>query len=270
MFVTRLLSGIVLVIAAGASIWAGGYVLMAVTFLISVIGLTELYKILHIEKEWIGFAGYAATLGYYALMLADKEEYFLFLCMGYMILLMAVYVFTYPRYKTDQVLMAFFGFFYVVVMLAHLYKTRQLEHGIYVVWIIFLCSWVCDTFAYCTGMLCNKTIGTHKLAAKLSPKKSIEGAVGGVAGSVILGLLYGWLAGDGLSHLENPAVVIAIICGVGAVISQIGDLAASAIKRNYDIKDYGRLIPGHGGILDRFDSVIFTAPIIYFLAEMMM
>ena len=81
-------------------------------------------------------------------------------------------------------------------------------------------------------------------------------------------MLYGYLAGDQLNGIENPVVSLAIICGVGAVISQIGDLAASAIKRNYEIKDYGKLIPGHGGILDRFDSVIFTAPVIYFLADM--
>lgn len=270
MFVTRLLSGIVLVILAGVTISLGDYVLLATTFLISLVGLTELYKILHVEKAWIGFAGYAATLAYYALIVMEKENYFLYLCMGYLILLMAVYVFTFPTYKTDQVLLAFFGFFYVVVMLAHLYKTRQLEHGIYIVWLIFLCSWVCDTCAYCVGMICNKTIGTHKLAEKLSPKKSIEGAVGGVVGSVLLGVLYGMIAGEHLGGLEHPAFVIAVICGVGAVISQIGDLAASAIKRNYGVKDYGKLIPGHGGILDRFDSVIFTAPIIYFLAEMMM
>lgn len=243
---------------------------MAVTFLISLIGLVELYKILHIEKTLAGFIGMLAAAGYYALLFFDMEQHFLFLCMGYVIVLMAVYVFTYPRYRTDQILLAFFGFFYVVVMLAHLYKTRQLEHGIYIVWLIFLCSWVCDTCAYCVGMLCNKTIGTHKLARKLSPKKSIEGAVGGVAGSILLGMLYGWIAGDKLSGMDNPVFVIAVICGAGAVISQIGDLAASAIKRNYDIKDYGKLIPGHGGILDRFDSVIFTAPIIYFLAGMMM
>lgn len=269
MFKTRLLSGILLVILAGVTIGMGGYVLMAVTFIISLIGLVELYKILKLENTVLGAAGYVGTAGYYALLLTKQDQYFLFFAMGYLMLLMAVYVFTFPKYKTDQVLMAFFGFFYVVVMLSHLYKTRMLDGGIYLVWLVFLSSWVCDTFAYCVGMLCNKTIGTHKLAPKLSPKKSIEGAVGGVAGSVLLGLLYGYLAGGRMDNMSNPVLSIAIICGAGAVISQIGDLAASAIKRNYDIKDYGKLIPGHGGILDRFDSVIFTAPIIYFLAEML-
>lgn len=270
MFITRLLSGIVLLIIAGVTITLGDYVLFATTFLISLIGLTELFKIRKVEKTAIGCTGYLAAAGYYAMLFAHKEEYFMMYCMAYVILVMIVYVLTFPKYKSDQVLLVFFGLFYVVIMLSHLYRTRMLENGIYIVWLIFLCSWVCDTCAYCVGMLCNKTIGTHKLAPKLSPKKSMEGALGGVAGSVLLGMLYAYFLGDNLKGIDNPVMVIAVICGVGAVISQIGDLAASGIKRNYDIKDYGTLIPGHGGILDRFDSVIFTAPIIYFLADMLM
>lgn len=127
-------------------------------------------------------------------------------------------------------------------------------------WLIFLSSWGCDTFAYCTGML----LGRHKLAPVLSPKKSIEGAVGGVAGAALLGFIYASLFGASMAELDNPQAACTIACAIAAVISQIGDLAASAIKRNHNIKDYGHLIPGHGGILDRFDSMIFTAPAIYF------
>ena len=122
----------------------------------------------------------------------------------------------------------------------------------------FICSWGCDTCAYCVGML----IGKHKMAPVLSPKKSIEGAVGGVVGAALLGVAYA-------AVLHNDMIAYAIICAVGALISMVGDLAASAIKRNQGIKDYGKLIPGHGGILDRFDSVIFTAPIIYFLSTVL-
>lgn len=93
----------------------------------------------------------------------------------------------------------------------------------------------------------------------LSPKKSIEGAVGGVLGAALLGAGYGALT-------DGPVMIYALICAAGAVASQVGDLAASAIKRQHGIKDYGTLIPGHGGILDRFDSVIVTAPMIYILA----
>ena len=130
------------------------------------------------------------------------------------------------------------------------------------VWLIFISSWICDTCAYLAGM----AFGKHKLAPVLSPKKSVEGAIGGVVGSAAVGALFGWLFLDKLFVGQNMVWVIALICGVGAVISQVGDLAASGIKRNHEIKDYGKLIPGHGGIMDRVDSVLFTAPIIYYLA----
>ena len=142
------------------------------------------------------------------------------------------------------------------------YLTRELTHGIYLVWFIFISSWICDTCAYLSGM----ALGRHKLAPVLSPKKSVEGAVGGTVGSALVGALFAWIFLLPVRKDVSVVWVAAVICAAGAVISQVGDLAASAIKRNHDIKDYGKLIPGHGGILDRFDSVIFTAPVIYYLA----
>ncbi len=114
--------------------------------------------------------------------------------------------------------------------------------------------------AYLTGVM----VGRHKLAPVLSPKKSVEGSVGGIVGSALAGALFGYYL-DAVLGTGQLTLLLAAVGGVGSVISQIGDLAASAVKRNYDIKDYGNLIPGHGGIMDRFDSVIFTAPITYFL-----
>ena len=104
------------------------------------------------------------------------------------------------------------------------------------------------------------------MAPILSPKKSIEGAVGGIMGSAIVGALYGYFVVESVVVEQSITWIFVVISAAGAVISQVGDLAASAIKRNQEIKDYGKLIPGHGGVMDRFDSVIFTAPIIYFLA----
>ena len=155
---------------------------------------------------------------------------------------------------------AFFGVCYVPIMLSFLYQTRAMGDGAYLVWLIYLSSWGCDTCAYCVGML----FGKHRLAPVLSPKKSIEGAVGGVVGAALLGFIYANLFGSQMAELHSPRLSCTAACAISAVISQIGDLAASAIKRNHNIKDYGRLIPGHGGILDRFDSMIFTAPAIYF------
>lgn len=104
----------------------------------------------------------------------------------------------------------------------------------------------------------------------LSPKKSIEGAVGGVVGAALLTALYSYIFKEQMGIQLAEVWLLAGVSAVGALISMVGDLAASAIKRNYEIKDYGKLIPGHGGILDRFDSVIITAPIIFFLASSVM
>ena len=168
-------------------------------------------------------------------------------------------MFTFPKYRTEEIAEAFLGFVYVPVLLSFIWQTRMLsidgESTSLIYFLIFICSWGCDTCAYAVGML----LGKHKLAPVLSPKKSIEGAVGGVAGAALIGFLYA-----SVFSLEAPEC--AFLCAAGAVVSQVGDLAASAIKRNHGIKDYGKLIPGHGGILDRFDSVIVTAPIIYILA----
>ncbi len=266
MFKTRLLSGIVLVLAALVLIITGGDVLLISTLVISYIGMFELYRIFHIEKAAPGIVGYLAATVYYANLRFAFIPDMMMLVLGLLVILMFVYVFTYPKYHTEQLLAAFFGVFYVAVMLSYIYQTRMLALGAYVVWLVFLCSWGCDTCAYCVGVL----IGKHKMAPVLSPKKSVEGAVGGVVGAALLTVIYTMIFKNAMDITQTEVWILAGISAVGALISMVGDLTASAIKRNYEIKDYGKLIPGHGGILDRFDSVIFTAPIIYFLAVHLM
>ena len=261
MFKTRLLSGIVLVILALFLIISGHEILLFATLAISCIGMFELYRVFKMEKTVLAGVGYLAAIVYYCNLQWKFLPDLMILFMAFLILLMFVFVFAYPKFHADQVMAAFFGFFYVAVMLSYVYQTRMLTAGAYIVWLIFLCSWGCDTCAYCAGML----LGKHKMAPKLSPKKSVEGGIGGIVGAALLGAIFAVAANKITGAGVNPAQY-AVICGVGGMISQIGDLAASAIKRNHDIKDYGKLIPGHGGILDRFDSVIFTAPIIYYLA----
>ncbi len=102
---------------------------------------------------------------------------------------------------------------------------------------------------------------------RYSVLKSIEGAVGGVVGAAVLGAIYAAVFVEKIQLSVNPVMAFAIICAVGALISMVGDLAASAIKRNHNIKDYGTIIPGHGGIMDRFDSVIYVAPIVWILLQ---
>ena len=262
MFKTRLLSGIVLVLLALLFIIHGGYLLLTVLGIISLIGLFELYRVFGIEKSAPGIVGYVAAIVYYLNLVFDFIPDSMMFVMALMIVCMCVFVFGYPKFHANQIIAAFFGVFYVAVMLSCIYETRSLEGGKYLVWLIFLCSWGCDTCAYCVGVL----IGKHKMAPVLSPKKSWEGAVGGVVGAALLTLIYCFVFQGSMGSTNRDIIMLCMICAIGAIISMIGDLTASAIKRNYDIKDYGKLIPGHGGILDRFDSVIFTAPIIYYLA----
>ena len=262
MFKTRLISGIVLVIIALATIISGSWILFFTLLAVSLIGMRELYKVMKVSDEHVTvleLVGYLGAVLYYIAMKADFGNYGTMAIIISMILILFVYVFGYPKYHAEQVMAAFFGVVYVAVMLSFIYLTRSLPDGKFLVWLIFLCSWGCDTRAYCVGML----IGKHKMAPVLSPKKSIEGAVGGVAGAALLGVIYA-------AATQGKMAEYALICAVGALISMVGDLAASAIKRNQNIKDYGKLIPGHGGILDRFDSVIITAPVIYYLAKMIL
>ena len=262
MFKTRLISGIVLVIIALATIISGSWILFFTLLAVSLIGMRELYKVMKVSDEHVTvleLVGYLGAVLYYIAMKADFGNYGTMAIIISMILILFVYVFGYPKYRAEQVMAAFFGMVYVAVMLSFIYLTRNLPDGKFLVWLIFLCSWGCDTCAYCVGML----IGKHKMAPVLSPKKSVEGGIGGVVGAGLLGVIYA-------AAIQGPMVEYAVICGIGALISMVGDLAASAIKRNQGIKDYGKLIPGHGGILDRFDSVIFTAPVIYYLAKIIL
>jgi phosphatidate cytidylyltransferase len=240
----------------------GGNLLFAILFAISLIGMMELYRIVKVNKAFPGILGYMAGIIFYVLLYFNLTQFHMVLFIFFLMLLMFAYVFSFPKYTTEQIAVTFLGLFYVSIMLSYIYQVRMLEDGALTVWLIFIGAWGSDTCAYSVGML----FGKHKIAPKLSPKKSLEGCIGGVVGAALLGALYAAIIKGRLNGIENPIYVFAIIGAASSVISQIGDMAASAIKRNHEIKDYGTLIPGHGGILDRFDSIIFTAPIVYYLA----
>ena len=270
MFKTRLVSGIVVAAIMLLFAWLGGPYLSVFLMCVSIVGLNELYRATGVLKEGkyintLTATGYGGTVLYYMTLLCCPDvRVWLFVIVLVFIASMAVYVFTFPKYAAANVAFSFFGFFYVSVMLGFIYLTRAQAMGIYMVWLIFFSSWFCDVFAYLTGML----LGKHKLAPVLSPKKSIEGAIGGIVFPAFFGALYGFLI-KRYALPDFPVVASAALSGIGAGVSQIGDLGASAIKRNFEIKDYGNIIPGHGGILDRFDSVIFTAPMVYFISYFM-
>lgn len=264
----RLISGILLLVILAVVMVSGGWLLFGFTLLISLIGFQELIKATGVRTDPqkyspVEMVGYIGIVAYYVLLFVRGMDAFsLFPVILTIMGMMLVYVLAFPKYEASRIMAAGFSFLYAPVFLSFIYLTRLLPHGIYLVWLIFCGSWASDTCAYVVGML----FGRHKLAPILSPKKTIEGSVGGILGAALIGYLYAYI----LCRFGNTEVTDAIlwafpaISAIGALLSQIGDLAASGIKRNHNIKDYGKLIPGHGGIMDRFDSVIVTAPLIYY------
>lgn len=279
MFVTRLISGIVLVAIALLAFILGGEILLGISVFISIAGYLELCRAVGVKEKdkkinaleivgIIGILAYYAVLYFFpaveegnAAMSMGNVLYAVIPVIGVFMLSMLLYVVCFPKYRSEQIMANVFNFLYAPVMLSFIYLTREQEAGKYIVWLILISSWGCDTCAYVVGML----IGKKKIFPVLSPKKSLEGCIGGVVGAGLIAALYAVFAVENVFPDKRVTIVITVICMVGAVMSQVGDLAASAIKRNHEIKDYGKLIPGHGGIMDRFDSVIVTAPMIYFL-----
>ena len=275
----RVISGVIiaaLIVGAGL---LGGYVLAALIMVCSMIGFQELVRATGVLEAGqkvnpltgfslvIAAAYYLCLMAVQARLSADPQQmvfasdfYTTIIIIAAFLGLMTIYVLTFPRFRSEQVMAAFFSFIYAPVLMAYVYRARVLPYGIFMYALIFVCSSVCDTCALAAGM----AFGKHKMAPVLSPKKTIEGAVGGLIGSAVCSVIVAYLVKlvDPSADLRLQFLIIGIF---GALISMIGDLAASAIKRNHNIKDYGDLIPGHGGIMDRFDSIIFTAPIIYIL-----
>ena len=265
MFKERLISGIIVLAIAIAAMLLGGWVLFSFVEIITFIGLFEMYRAIGIEKELPALAGFAATAVYALLLSANVNDGAVMGIAIAVLAIMAVYVFTFPKYNAAEIFGAIGGFVYVTVLMSFIYKVRIMPSGLYIIPMVFICAWGNDTCAYCVGVL----FGKHKMSPKLSPKKSIEGFFGGLLGAAILGAIYGLIFGKGLVNLPKPALNCALIGLGGAFTAVIGDLAASAIKRDQEIKDYSKLIPGHGGILDRFDSILFTAPIVYILTVLL-
>ena len=131
--------------------------------------------------------------------------------------------------------------------------------------LVFAACWICDTFAYFVG----RAIGKHKLIEKISPKKTVEGSIGGVVFATLAFLLYGLIVSLIVgSKAEGPKpdyLVLAILGFSLSIVSQFGDLIFSLIKREHGVKDYGFILPGHGGILDRFDSILAVSPVLYII-----
>lgn len=182
--------------------------------------------------------------------------------------MMTVSMFSKGKYSLKDTAVSFMMVFYVLFGLSALVAIRDYKSpdgnylGIYLVILVFVASWLTDTGAYFVGVL----FGKHKLIPDISPKKTVEGAIGGIAVAIGACILYSFIISKVAHSGHNPNFgFVAIAAFAMSVISQIGDLLASNVKRTYDVKDFGHILPGHGGVVDRMDSVVAASTILYIL-----
>ena len=266
MFIKRAISAVTLVGLTIIAALTGGFVVWLLVGVFGICAAYELYKAngyLNSEegKSTLCYVGLFMGVPMYVLSAMVDYKLSIIACSFlYLVILLAVYVFTFNKYKIADIAFMLFGFIYTIVALQFIAIIREcFDNGVYLVWLALIPPIASDTFAYCVGML----IGKHKMAPVVSPKKSIEGSVGGIIGAGLVTGIYGYFVSTKISvggGFVFACVILGIVCGG---ISQVGDLAASAIKREKGIKDYGNVIPGHGGFLDRIDSIIYISPIVY-------
>ena len=182
----------------------------------------------------------------------------------YLFYLMGGAVFSKGKIPFSKIAEIFTSVTYVVVSFTALSIIRYFDRslvGMFQLGLVFIVAWICDVFAYLVGSL----FGKHKLIPEISPKKTIEGSIGGIVFAALAYLLYGFIVDKVVGNIEVNYLFLGIFGTVLSVVSQIGDLIASLIKREYGVKDYGRLFPGHGGVMDRFDSVLAVSAILLIL-----
>ncbi|MDI6604877.1 MAG: phosphatidate cytidylyltransferase [Thermoanaerobacteraceae bacterium] len=232
----------------------GGVYLQFFLILLSMIGLYEFYNVLkNIDIIPIKIFGYLSILFFYLTEnLMDNKD---------ILILITMIIFSVPifinRYNIKDVSLTIIGIIYVLFF-SYIGKLRELNEGYLIVWFVFIISWLTDTFAYFTGRFFGKT----KLCSILSPNKTLEGAIGGIFGSIFGSIIFTYLFFD---KLKISILFVLVLSISGSVVAQVGDLFASSVKRYCHIKDYGNIIPGHGGIIDRFDSILYVAPYVYFM-----
>jgi phosphatidate cytidylyltransferase len=197
---------------------------------------------------------YLGTVCLYAGLFLDLSTEFVFFIIYILVFLLLIQNIFAKTNRLVDVGLTVLAFVYIAISLYHIVLFARSPHAS-LIWLIFIVAWMTDTSAYFAGMLFGKT----KLIPAVSPKKTVEGAVGGVIGATILGMIYIYWVMGGISSLWLIPILM-----VGSALSQLGDLVASKIKRGLQIKDFGNIMPGHGGVLDRFDSILIVAPYVYY------
>lgn len=249
-------------------------------FIISLIALYEFYQcVIKVNFNPIRFIGFSTSTIFFIYLIASafvnqvnitflddlyrmvfqQDIIYLIIYLVTVCLLLQL-VFKHKRFTLKDVAVTLLGMAYIPFLLSFVFMVRLMDNGYELFWLIIIGTFSTDTFAYFIG----KFFGKRKLLPEVSPNKTIAGGIGGIIGSIVCTTLYGVLyinSATGLNINVLHYIVLGILCGI---IAQFGDWAASAIKRSVGIKDFGHIMPGHGGLLDRIDSLLFVAPAVYF------
>lgn len=259
----RILTGIIgFPIVAAILILGNKYIIDVLFAIVALISIDEYFSA--IEKQykpvkWVGYIAAILIAFMHVIPIYTWLKILIVFVPTSIVLLFINIIVTSMKITPKDIFATFFGLCYVIGFLVFLPLLYSMPNGKFLIWYILFAAWGTDTFAYAVGM----KFGKHKLT-KISPKKSIEGSIGGTIGAIVISLIYTGIVSKyvdlGLSY-----TFVAVATLILSILSQLGDLSASSIKREMEIKDYGNLIPGHGGMLDRIDSIIFVAPFAYFL-----
>lgn len=258
---TRAFSAIALLIPVALLLWWGGIPWLLAIMLVALLGIQELFAALRQKghRPLILMQALAAV----ALPLAAFADKSLTVLLPVVTLIVVLSLnLLLSRRDLDGALgdwaVSVAGVLYVALLLAYFVALRQRDHGLQWILMAFLCTWACDSAAYLVG----RAIGRRPFSPVISPKKTWEGTVGGIVAATLTGLV--------AVPLLGLPVVVALLLGLAVSIAAIaGDLAESLLKRQLGIKDSGTLIPGHGGVLDRVDSLLFAVPVVFYIAAVL-
>ena len=246
--------------------YTGGIPLLIFVIILALLALFELYRLLiemNIRIHLLLLYGSALIFPIIAFIApAENAESLLFAgLIVYLLMHLLLLVLSFPEYGLGNIGASYLGSCYISVLFSFLILIRKIEpYGFHILLLVFVLTWVCDIGAYFIGT----RFGRRALCPTVSPKKTVEGALGGLLSCLVVAYLF---------HLFFPVLSGKVILLLGFTIGlvvQLGDLVESAIKRIAGVKDSGYLIPGHGGILDRFDSILFSAPAAYFFIKLIM
>lgn len=254
----RIITAIIGVILFFCVLFAPSAVFSAAVLLISCIAAYEIHRAVKANMLLTVIGIFTAILIFFGIISGNILFAFVICFAVYPVLSVVLF----NKCEVQKIYMLGFVSIVFSVSLSSLAVIRS-EFSVAYTLLPFLFAWITDSGAYFFGI----SLGKHKLVPQLSPKKTVEGSVGGILMCIISALLYTWILNrffDIQLFASSSYIIMAVISAIASIISQFGDLTLSAIKRNFNVKDYGKILPGHGGVLDRFDSLIFVAPFVYF------